>query len=446
MIQPYDSQTKRIASGSLGLTLVWLLLAISSVVQIQPAPYDGMAIALGLCFFAMGLRVPKRIVAPALLLGLFLLANVISALRIPDPNLDFANPGQSILSLPTKFFLVFTWLFFVCIVYEDSLRAFDAIWKGYIVATVIAVTFGVLLHYGFIHVSGKWAENAGDPSLLVTRVRGTFEDPNVYGPFVAVAAVYMVSTLETTTRAWALAKFALLGFFAWGLMLSYSRGAWANFIVSLGIFIGLRIITARTETHQLRVIILSVVLILGATGGFAALVFSGKVDPLFYQRLSVQRYDVQAGGRFDTQRKAIEHIPGDPIGAGPGKAPDVLGREPHNLYLSVPVESGWLGGIALYGFILLTLWRSFRFCLLPTPIQRAYTVVFACAVGTALESMIVDTTHWRHMYLLWAMLWGAMLAWESAHDGLTELLSARAARPHRAPTGLVPGPAKSLRP
>lgn len=409
-----NQPVKRIASGPLGLSLIWLLLAISSIVQIQPAPYDGLVVVLGLGFLAMGMRVPSGIRAPALLLGLFLLAYFISALCIPDPSFNFATPGHSILALPTTALMIYTWLFFVSIVYEDPERVLKTIWKGYLVAAIIATAFGVLVHYNLIHVSGMWTESA----YAVGRVRGTFKDPNVYGPFVVVAIVYLVSTLETATRIGVLLRSALLGFLAWGILLSYSRGAWANLVVTLGIFLSLRIATARTKTHQLKVMLLTVTLILGATGGMASLILGGDMNSLFYERLGVQSYDVDKGGRFDSQRKAFDHILRDPIGVGPGRAEHAIGRVPHNLYLYVPLEAGWLGAIGLYGFILLTIVRSFSFCLQPTPLQRTYAVIFASTIGTALESFIIDTTHWRHMFLLWGMLWGPMLAWKSTHDRL----------------------------
>jgi len=29
------------------------------------------------------------------------------------------------------------------------------------------------------------------------------------------------------------------------------------------------------------------------------------------------------------------------------------------------------------------------------------------------QSLFIDSTHWRHMYLLFAMLWGPLLAWQT---------------------------------
>lgn len=415
-----DQHSMRIASSPLGLRLVWLLLAISSIVQIQPAPYDGLVIMLGLGFLAMGMRVPSGLLVPSLLLGLFLLANVISAFSIPDPRLDLEHPGLSILALPTRFLLVFTWLFFVSIIYEDPARVYDAIWKGYLVATLVAVLFGMAVYYGVIH------PGYGGPNPYPDRVRGTFEDPNVYGPFVIVAAVYVVSTMETATRIGLLIRSALFLALAWAVFISFSRGAWGNLIVSLGIFFCLRVVTARTKTHQFKVILLGATLMVGAAGGFTTLLLGGHMNPVFFERAQLlESYDMEAGGRFDTQGKAIEYILHSPIGAGPGRSRHTVGREPHNLYLMVPLETGWLGAVAFYGFILLTLFRSFRFCFRLSPLQGAYTVVFACTVATSLESTVIDTTHWRHLYLLWGMLWGPMLAWDATYRRLPSLMSRR---------------------
>jgi O-antigen ligase len=421
----YDRFNTRVASSPTGLMLLGVLVAISSIVQIQPAPYDGLVIMFCLGFLAMGMRAPVNLLLPATLLGLFLLANVIAALRIPDPRLDFDYPGLSILALPTRFHLVITWLFFVCVIYEDPVRTFVVIWKGFLIAAILAVGFGLAVQYELID-GGSWGNAVQYPD----RVRGTFEDPNVYGPFVVVAAVYVVSTMETATRMGLLLRTVLFLVLSWGVFLSFSRGAWGNLLASLGLFFFVRLISARTLTQQFKVMLLASSLLLGAAGGFGTMLATGKINPLFWERAQLfQSYDLEAGGRFDTQRKALEYALRSPIGAGPGQSRHSVGLEPHNLYLIVPLETGWLGALSLYGFILLTLSRAARFCLRPGPLQRAYTVVFVCTLATALESAIIDTTHWRHLYLLWAMLWGPILACDATRARWPRLWPSNALAP-----------------
>jgi hypothetical protein len=38
------------------------------------------------------------------------------------------------------------------------------------------------------------------------------------------------------------------------------------------------------------------------------------------------------------------------------------------------------------------------------------TVLVAAFFGMALEGLVIDTDHWRHLYLIMAMIWGMALA------------------------------------
>jgi hypothetical protein len=45
-----------------------------------------------------------------------------------------------------------------------------------------------------------------------------------------------------------------------------------------------------------------------------------------------------------------------------------------------------------------------------TETRPLFLVAYAAFVGVALEGLIVDTDHWRHFYLLMAIIWGLMSA------------------------------------
>ena len=101
----------------------------------------------------------------------------------------------------------------------------------------------------------------------------------------------------------------------------------------------------------------------------------------------------------------------NPIGIGPGQSHYYFPTEPHNLYIHILVETGWLGGITFLFFIILTVWRGFQFCQRKTEIHDTYIIIFASVIGVLVQSLLIHSTHWRHLYLLLAMLWGPMLAY-----------------------------------
>ena len=58
----------------------------------------------------------------------------------------------------------------------------------------------------------------------------------------------------------------------------------------------------------------------------------------------------------------------------------------------------------------LTLVAGLRCAFVATPWQRTYLAVYAAFLGTAVESAIIDSDHWRHYWLLIGLLWGLMAA------------------------------------
>jgi O-antigen ligase len=88
-------------------------------------------------------------------------------------------------------------------------------------------------------------------------------------------------------------------------------------------------------------------------------------------------------------------------------------QAPHNVYLLILIETGWFGILAFCGFLILTFRKSIRFVFQESDIQAVYIAIVAATGGLLVQSLFVDSTHWRHMYLLFGLLWGPLLAWQS---------------------------------
>ncbi len=83
----------------------------------------------------------------------------------------------------------------------------------------------------------------------------------------------------------------------------------------------------------------------------------------------------------------------------------VFGLEPHNLYLHILVEGGWLAAISFYLFVILTLWQLLKGALVSTALHYQRVIVTAALGGTLCQSLFIDSTHWRHLWLLLALAW-----------------------------------------
>jgi O-antigen ligase len=170
------------------------------------------------------------------------------------------------------------------------------------------------------------------------------------------------------------------------------------------------------ETRELsRLLIMGALALVAGSFLIGWLISTSAVSDLFQERAQVvQGYDVNE--RFSAQIKAINAILEHPLGIGPGQADLQFGIVPHNVYLYIFSECGWVAGSAYLAFVILTLWKGFLFCLRRTEIQLTSLVIFSCILSTQLQSFFIDSTHWRHLFILHAMMWGVMLGYDKTEN------------------------------
>jgi hypothetical protein len=384
------------------LWLLWLLLALSSYVRIEPAPCDVLGSGLFVLFFILGLGIPRGIGAPTFCLFIFMLANIIAGMCAPDPV-------HTLRSMFIRLYMILSWFFFTCLIYENPQRVYGIIWNGYIFAAIICMLAASLIYAGIIALPPP----PGHASYEVLRAQGLFKDPNVFGPYLVPVALYTLARTIDGSGLRLLAMGALSAWFGFGILIGFSRGSWLNLGVSFMVAMALRFYTERGLAQSARSFV-RVGILLGAASLMVIWAKSaGIIGEMFETRSKpVQDYDID---RFANQAKTVKKVLVTPIGIGPGQAEDLetFGYAPHSLFLHVLIESGWLGAVAFYAFLAMTLWRGLNFCMQPTVIQNIYIIVFGCTVGTLTQSLFIDSTHWRHMFLLFGMLWGPLLAWQA---------------------------------
>ncbi len=386
-----------ICSGLLALTLAtsFYVKTGGGSEASQPAPYDLLLILTMAFTFAVGLRFPRDLRQPAILWALLLLGYA------------FSGIGALYIERVTDFLLVSTYLvlsmlFFASLVVANPKRNLAIIWWAYTAAAVFAAALGCAAYFGLV-------PNA-ESFLKFSRVRSTFNDPNVFGPFLVGPTLFLIHRLSTSSQRRDLLLVPLVGILFLGMLLSFSRGAWGNLIVAGGIFLVLTWMTA-SSAKQIARLTLAVSLF----GVLAACVVawalsSDAVSELFEQRFSLtQSYDVsEDGGRFAVQEKAIETILEKPFGIGPSQWSKIVGIDPHNVFLNVFLAGGWLSGIAYVVLVITTIFLGLRSCLAPLPFQGLQIVAVATFVAHMGEAFIVDIDNWRHVYLLMGLVWGGI--------------------------------------
>ena len=124
-----------------------------------------------------------------------------------------------------------------------------------------------------------------------------------------------------------------------------------------------------------------------------------------------QSYDEGPEGRFGGQQKAAGLALENPLGLGAQQfVPQYHHEEPHNVYVTMFLNAGWVGGLIFLGLVATTSVWGLRHAFVRRATQPLFLVVYACFVAQALEGSIIDLDHWRHFYLLLALVWGLMLS------------------------------------
>lgn len=374
------------------LTSLWnqLLLWLSSIVFIEPAPVDLLTSGT---FVARLLAGSKQILipqSPAICLCLFALSNLLSSFAAEDFR-------KCLFVLAVRFYLMAGWFLFVDMVRQSSLGDFKKLWRAYALTAMLSSIIGILGTLGIIPIEQL--------SYDAIRPKAFFKDPNVFGPFMVPAALFSFSEIKQYSGK--ISWFYVSAFIAtsFGVILSFSRGAWGNYVAAFGLYVGLQFLGHSSKKLSKRDLIISITFLLGMIGGLLIFLHG---NPQFLEmldsRAAVQAYD---SDRFTYQRIALEKGLTNFIGAGPGQTEvSVVGHSTHSLYLRLLAETSWLGLMGFFGLTILSLAQAFRGALrFEGEVKSLYVIIFASLIGILLNSAVVDTLHWRHFWLMLAFAW-----------------------------------------
>ncbi len=381
------------------LALVWLTVALSGIVFSEPAPVDALAMGLVLLLPVVGLVA----ITPALLtyLSLWLVASAGAFLAATHSHNLVGSATHTGVSLYLYLFSFVFAAFIACKPVQHTRLVLNA----WMVAALIAAGAGLAGYFDLV-------PGAYDLFTKYGRVSGTFKDPNVFGPFVVPAFLYALHLALNQPARRAFLSLGAAGLLGLAVLVSFSRGAWVNLAIALAVYGYLAFVLAPTHSQRARIIGLMMTGAIVLAGVIAVALQDEKIAGLFAERANVtQSYDVGPNGRFGGQAKAFDLILDKPFGIGAMQfAPEYHHEEPHNVYLNMLLNAGWLGGGMYWVMVGLTLILGARQVLINTPMRPLFLIAYAAFFATAVEGLIVDTDHWRSFYMLMAMIWGAMCA------------------------------------
>jgi O-antigen ligase len=108
--------------------------------------------------------------------------------------------------------------------------------------------------------------------------------------------------------------------------------------------------------------------------------------------------------------KAVDVILAHPLGIGALEFGRVYKNDVHQVYLSMYLNAGWIGGTLYVALVLLTIWLGLQQVVRDRGRDAVSAVLVASFIGMVAEGVVIDTDHWRHFFLIMAMIWGMALA------------------------------------
>ncbi len=391
------TQRSAVSSDAVAVACVWALMTTSSLVIIEPAPFDFLFIAICALAFICGMRVPNSTAPMIILLGIWLLFSLIGTSQAP--TVEYYK--DTLRHMAITGLLIAVAVFFASFVFRFQDAAIRAVMNGWVIAALFASVTAIL---GYFEMLGSLSEHF----VLYDRAKGPFKDPNVLAPFLVPPALYCVYHAASRSALWSLFNLAILLVLVLALFLSFSRGGWGHFAFSGLIAVILWFLTVEDRNFKFRLIVFMALAGVAATLALISLLDVESVGDLFLQRFAIQDYDSSAYGRFAGQYLTFMKVLDFPFGLGAhGFLPDWY-EQPHNVYLFQLIIGGWFGGLAYLLFVLITLIKSLAFLQRRTRHSQIMVVLFASFFGLAIEGLVVDSDHWRHFWILSGMIWGIM--------------------------------------
>jgi hypothetical protein len=364
--------------------------ALLGFVRFEPAPVDLVFALLMITSLLAGRVHPQLPVVAGVPLALLAALTILSAMNATDA------------ARAARFELITLYLMALAVwltsVFRDRGVTQLAIKAYVLAAAATAAVSAVALEIGF----------PGGEYLLFDefRAEGFFKDPNVFGPFlVPAAAIVLEDLVRPRLFGWRRPVLVVL-FFALlaGILVAYSRAAWLNLAIALGTII--LVYAWRRGGFGAAVKAIAVLALAGAAG-VALLVVTGSLTFL-EQRSGIQLYDAD---RFRTQSSALSRMTELVFGHGPGQVETTLDYAAHSLYLRVGFEQGVPGAVLVLVLLVVTAGLAFVLAARDGDIAGVGgAALLGSWLGLIANSAFVDTLHWRHLWVVAALIWAGYAA------------------------------------
>lgn len=276
---------------------------------------------------------------------------------------------------------------------------------GYMLGALLSSLIGAIVYLvrlsmpTYSHLPFFWKHDV--------RISGFFDDPVVYGAFLVPALILLFYTYlysESSKKQW----WSLLGLLLvyLNIILTGSRGAWLNVCVALAVFV----ILDKRLRDQSKIRLIIFVGIIFSVLLYVVVFLVPLQGQTYYNATLRDRHLSSDGPRIQSWESAPELIKNRPIlhgilGSGGGMFEQASEQKlgAHNVYISTIYEYGIIGFsliILFFGFIIRQLVHNSRV----PHISSNSVIVLALVAGVLVQGMFVDILHWRHLWIIVALL------------------------------------------
>ncbi|MEH3144721.1 MAG: O-antigen ligase family protein [Methylobacterium frigidaeris] len=400
---PAAIPVRRVLHG-LGLALMTGFIFFACFAFSDVAPYDVVAVPTMLVWLCLGIRLHRGALPFAGLMLIYVGAVVVALVPYLDEPL-------SVIWTVQLAYLAVTGVFFAMFFSDDVDRRVELALKVYTASTLFSAALGLGGYLGLIGEDGLFSRWG--------RASGTFQDPNVFGSFLILGALYLMHDLLSGRARRPIPSAAGLMILLMGILLSFSRGSWAAAAVAIVVMVACLYRCAARPLRR-RIALLSGLTLGLALAAFAALLSVDSVAETLAQRAAVtQDYDEGETGRFGNQLRGLPMLVEEPIGMGPLRWRRTFEVEPHNSYIGSFANGGWVAGVAFILLVGATGFVGVRLMLAPSPCRRFAQIVVPALLVFFLQALQIDIEKWRHVYMMLGMVWGleaARVRWRASDE------------------------------
>ena len=249
---------------------------LSGFVIREPAPYEIYMAGLIAVWALFGLRISRAIAPLVVLLVLFNIGGMISMTQMSDLM-------DTPLYLAVSLFLAFTAVFFAAVT-EAQPSLYRLIFQAWIAAAVVTSTLGIIGYFGLMPGAEMFTK--------FERAAGAFQDPNVFGPFLALPGIYLLYLVLTGNPARMMLYAVPLLIVVAGIFLSFSRGAWGLFGAAAIMLTAALFLQSTSGKFRLRIVVMSIAAVALLIVAFLVILqIPGVADMLTARAQLAQDYD-----------------------------------------------------------------------------------------------------------------------------------------------------------